>query len=65
MAARKIESVEEWEPYLDEIRRLYLDDGQSMKDIQRHLEQQHQISATYVIVLDYTFLLTKANVHIA
>ena len=48
MSTHKIESTEEWEPYLAEIRRLYLDEGQSMKSIQKHLETEYHVRATYV-----------------
>ena len=46
MSTHKIESAEEWEPYLAEIRRLYLDEGQSMKSIQKHLETEYHVKAT-------------------
>src|SRR4051812_4269095 len=46
MALRVLESAEDWEPYLDEIRQRYLDDGQTMKAIQEYLKSRHHIQAT-------------------
>jgi len=46
MDMHKIETVEGWEPYLAEIRRLYLDEGQTTKSILKRLEEDHHVKAT-------------------
>ena len=46
MARYKIESVEDWEPYLEEIRRLYVDEGRTLKSLLEYLETRYQVKAT-------------------
>ena len=58
MSLRKIESAEDWEPYLGEIRRLYLDEHQKLKSVRQHLETEHHVKVTYVQAVLLSLLYT-------
>ena len=60
----RLRSAEDWEPYIDETRHLYLDENLTVPRLVGHFRRQHQLDIRYVTpvsVLFSLFILTHSS----